>query len=323
MRGLFVLLLVVIVTVDTVRSQRGPPTRTKKGSRPSRRGDNTDVGMPSGKDVPDGMRFPGGVPPGAAAPPPAAPAQAIAPARVAPPAAPPARAMPAARPAQPILAPAAPPAAPVRAAPPPAMPPTRTKTANGAPRRFNDNTDRGLPSGRDFPDAGFAAPKPAPRAAVPPPAVLTRPAPPPANPGIPPTRTKAGARPFNDNPDWGLPSGRDFPDAGFFPAAPAPAPAQPAQTCQQICSFMGYKPVCGYFGDYDNECWMYCNNDDKQCDGFCPCPAPVVEPIPTSPCQECAFADYDPVCGEEDKYRNECEAKCNGVTKYYSCPPTP
>lgn len=43
-------------SVVAVRSQ-GPPTRTKKGSRPARRGDNVDRGLPSGADVPDGRRF--------------------------------------------------------------------------------------------------------------------------------------------------------------------------------------------------------------------------------------------------------------------------
>lgn len=58
--------MLVFFSVVAVRSQ-GPPTRTKKGSRPARRGDNVDRGLPSGADVPDGRRGP--PPPAAGRPP--------------------------------------------------------------------------------------------------------------------------------------------------------------------------------------------------------------------------------------------------------------
>ena len=112
---------------------RGPPTRTKKGKRPS---DNPDIGLPSGKDIPDGRRFvPPAGPRAAPVPPARVPAGAPAPAPVGynkplPPAAarPPVPALPAGRPAG-------------------GIPPTRTRAGK-------------RPAGRMGPAYGFAPPAP-------------------------------------------------------------------------------------------------------------------------------------------------------------------
>ncbi|XP_052241135.1 uncharacterized protein LOC127851405 [Dreissena polymorpha] len=142
----FALCLLVILAADAVRSQ-GPPTQTKKGTRPARPNDNTDRGLPSGADVPDGTRF---------APPPtqtrAGPSPAGRPAAGPPP--PPAGAAPpaAGRLAPPAAGGPAPPtgAAPVLSGPPPTA---RRLAPPAAPAGSpNDNADRGIPSGADVPD---------------------------------------------------------------------------------------------------------------------------------------------------------------------------
>lgn len=308
------------MAVSSVRSQ-GPPTQTKKGARPQRRNDNPDVGLPSGKDVPDGRNSLPGPAPGPAGPAPApvgrnngAPAGGRRNDN-------PDRGLPSGRDVPDNRNRGAPPPAnggyppnngapkPVNAAggaPPPA------NGANSAPPkaaggRRNDNPDYGLPSGRDYPDNGRTRTRSGP--------------PPPSMSGPAPAKAAGGRR--NDNPDWGLPSGRDYPDAGLYNAAPA-VPAAPAQSCDFYCQYEGYRPVCTIYGnEYDNDCYRACRNEPRECENACPCNsnAAPVEPIVGAyggACSHCYAEEHSPVCvdGEETMY-NECLANCEG--KFPTC----
>ncbi|XP_052238469.1 basic proline-rich protein-like [Dreissena polymorpha] len=364
----FALCLLVILAADAVRSQ-GPPTQTKKGIRPGRPNDNTDRGLPSGADVPDGTRF--------------APAPTQTRAGAVPPTA--------GRPAPPAAAGPASPAgaAPVLSGPPP---PARRPAPPAAPAgRPNDNTDRGLPSGADVPDGTRFAPAPTQTRAGPPPAGPPAAGSPPPAGAVPPTAGRpappaaagsaspAGAAPVlsgpppparrpappaapagrpNDNTDRGLPSGADVPDgtrtrsgppppsfraASALPAAPAgpvapsrsaaffnylapAAPAVPAMPCEAFCDMTSYKPVCSINGNqYDNDCLRECAGEPRQCENPCPCNASPVVYADTPIVSECPFCpqDWDPVCiDNEETVQNECIAKCQGktITCSSSCP---
>nr|AGF33413.1 serine protease inhibitor 1 [Mesodesma donacium] len=166
------------------------------------------------------------------------------------------------------------------------------------------------------------------------------------------TRTKSGQRParFNDNPDFGLPSGRDYPDAGLRPVAPAAlpfvppvqqpyvlpvpaapvapaAPAVPTFACDYYCQFDGYNPVCTASGnEYDNDCYRQCRQEAPDCDHSCPCntaPPTPAQPLWADPCANCAAEGNDPVCvDDETNYQNECYALCEGktITCSSTCP---
>ncbi|WAR06870.1 hypothetical protein MAR_016828, partial [Mya arenaria] len=299
---------------DAVRSQ-GPPTKTRKGSRPSRRGDNPDWGLPSGKDVPDGRRYgaPVAMPPPKRTPvyPPAKPvvgrpgdntdrglpSGADVPDN---------RARTRSGPPPPNRKTYAPPA-PVVAQPPRKSygPPPPYRRPAGRP---GDNTDVGLPSGADVPDNR----------------ARTKSGPPPTY-RVFPAATKA---PVYVPPPVPM-------NAYVPPPVPVNAyvpPAFPTLSCNALCDLRPeYKPVCDVNGDqYDNDCYRTCAGVARACENSCPCngPAPVdpyFPPVPAvSACEaQCSGQEYDPVCVDgEEVLKNECVAICEGASHWCggTCP---
>lgn len=84
--------------------------------------------------------------------------------------------------------------------------------------------------------------------------------------------------------------------------------------CKKTCNCPKFEfPVCGTNGkNYDNFCFMTCDNAQLKSLGKCPTVKPAL----------CQCANFDsPVCGDNGRtYGNPCLANCSGVFNFTSGP---